>query len=172
MKLRFLSLVAAIALLASCGTTSQTSTSANSAYDAPATLQAMFTTQYPDATAITWSRYDAAGVPIDWELADWRVLTPNDYVVTFNVGNDRYYAWYDQSGTWVGTTYQLVSTNGLPMAINNTLNSQFSGYTIEAAHREMWKDRNAYELRLKNGDSRMKVLIDDNGNIIKQKMKS
>lgn len=57
MKLKIMSLVTAMVLLLSCGTTTQTSTSSNAAYDVPATIQTSFTTQYPTATNVVWSGY-------------------------------------------------------------------------------------------------------------------
>jgi uncharacterized membrane protein YkoI len=49
------------------------------------------------------------------------------------------------------------------------LNDKFPGSTISSVSREMKKDQMAYELQLKNGDTKTKLLVDDNGNIIKQK---
>jgi hypothetical protein len=87
------------------------------------------------------------------------------------MGSDKMYAWYDENGNWVGTAYMMTNNSMLPSAVNTTLNNSFSGYQIESVEREMWKDRTAYELKIKNGDSRKKVLIDANGTILKQKDK-
>jgi hypothetical protein len=172
MKLKFFGLMASMALLLSCGTTTQTSTSTNAAYDVPAGIQTSFTTQYPNASGVAWSRYDAAVVPIDWELTDnWTPLTSNDYAVQFMMDNNTYYAWYDANGNWIGTTY-AVSNNNLPMAVNNLLQSQFSAYRIDKVQREMWKDRTAYEIKLKgDNDQKVKLLVAEDGTIIKQKLK-
>jgi hypothetical protein len=171
MKLKMLSLAISAALLFSCGST-RTSTSENAAFAVPSTVNGTFQTQYPTATQVTWSAYDAAGVPIDWELTGWPALTSNDYVVTYNLGPDRYYSWYNATGQWIGTAYTLATTNMLPAAINNTLTTQFANYTIDKVQKEIWKDQQAYELQLVNGDQRIKVVMDMNGNILKQKQKS
>ena len=94
MKLKIVSLVVAITLLVSCGTT-YTSTSNNAAYNVsvPSSIQGHFAVQYPDATNIVWNAYDAATVPIDWEMTGWTMLDASDYVVTFDVGTNKYYAW-------------------------------------------------------------------------------
>ena len=170
MKLRILSLLIAAAIITSC-TTTQTSTSENAAFGLPSSVRLDFERHYPDATNVTWSNFDAATVPIDWELTDWAVLDADDYVVKFNMGNDAYFAWYDANGTWIGSAYTMSATSTLPAAVTTTLNSQFKDYTIESIQKETWKDKTAYELKLVSGDNRVKLLVDANGTILKQKDK-
>lgn len=164
--------VAAALLVTSCQTT-RTSTSTNAAYDnLPVSVRGDFVAQYPNATNVTWSQYDAATVPIDWEMTGWQVLDANDYVVRFDMGTDTYYAYYDTDGTWVGSAYAISNHNNLPSAVYGTLNSQFKDYTIEKVQREMWGDNTAYEIKLKRtDDDKVKLLIDTNGTILKQKNK-
>lgn len=171
MKLKIMSLVTAMVLLLSCGSSRNTSTSSYPAYDVPTGVQTSFTTQYPAATSVTWSAYDAAGVPIDWELTGWPAMTTSDYVVRFNLDNNNYYGWYDANGNWIGSTYVITDYSTLPTAINTTLNNQYPGYTISSVQRESWKDHTGYEIKMNSGDNKVKLLIDDNGNIIKQKTK-
>jgi hypothetical protein len=154
------------------GTVTTTTTSSHAAFMAPASIQTSFTTQYPNATDVVWSPYDANVVPIDWDLTDWAVLSPKDYAVTYTMNGNKYYSWYDANGNWVGTTYGITDyNNGLPAAVNQTITSNFAGYSIDKANEVMWKDRTAYNIKLKNGDNKMKVLIDANGSLIKQKDK-
>jgi uncharacterized membrane protein YkoI len=171
MKLRIMSLITAMVLLLSCGTTTQTSTSSNPAYDVPATIQTSFTTQYPNATNVVWSGYDATLVPIDWEMTGWTTLDDNDYVVRFNLDNENYYAWYDSDGNWIGSAYVVNDHATLPAAVNSTITTRYPGYTIESIQKEMWKDRMAYEIKMKNGDNKAKLLVDADGNILKEKLK-
>lgn len=173
MKLKILSLATAVVLLVSCGGThNATSTSANAAYaDVPTTIQTSFTTQYPSAANVVWSGYDVALVPIDWELTDWPVLGSNDYMVRYDLDNSKYYSWYDANGNWVGTAYVVNDHNALPSAVTTTLNSQYPGYSITSLQRESWKDHMAYEIKMENGNNKVKLLVDDNGTIIKQKTK-
>src|SRR5881275_3037246 len=107
MKIRMMGLVVASALLmASCGSSRKSSsTSTNSAYGVPASIQSNFGSQYPSASNVTWSHYNAQAVPFDWDVTDWTVLGPNDYMVSFDQGGNRYYSWYDANGNWIGTTY-------------------------------------------------------------------
>jgi hypothetical protein len=49
------------------------------------------------------------------------------------------------------------------------ISDKYPGYTITNVDRVMQKDRMAYEIQMKNGNSKSKLLVDENGNIIKQK---
>jgi hypothetical protein len=162
-------------VIAACGTprdNTLSTTSSNPAYAAPAIIQTTFTTQYPAATNVTWAAYDVALVPIDWEMTGWTVLDPADHAVTFDMDGQRYLAWYDSDGNWIGSTYALSDYSKLPSAVQSAINSKYSGYTIQKVHQEMWKDRMAYEVKLKKtDDDKVKLLIDDQGNIIKEKLK-
>jgi hypothetical protein len=51
------------------------------------------------------------------------------------------------------------------------LKDKYKDYTIESAQRESWKDQVGYELILVNGDTKTKVLVDANGNVLKEKAK-
>lgn len=171
MKLKLLSLMAASVLLFSCSST-RTTTSSNTAFAVPAIVETSFTNQYAGATNISWNRYDAASVPIDWELTGWPAMDAGDYVVRFDLNNEHYYAWYDSDGNWVGSAYVVSDFKSLPDAVNTTLKNQFPGYTIETVQRELWKDKMAYEIKLKgSGDSKIKLVVDANGTILKQKNK-
>ena len=170
MKLKLLSLVVAATLIMSCGTTYK-SVSNNAAYNVtvPSNIQGYFAVQYPDATNIVWNSYDASKVPVDWEMVGWTALDASDYAVTFNVGSNQYTAWYDNTGGLVGTTYAISDYTQLPYAVNTLLQNKYKDYTIESAQREMWGTQTAYDVKLKSADSQTKLLIDSQGNILKEK---
>src|SRR6266487_24345 len=173
MKLKILILAVGIAAFASCGPSYRVTdqSTITDTVKVPSAIRSSFATQYPTAANVIWSNYDAAAaVPIDWDLNGWPALDQGDYVAIFNVNNDKYYAWYDSDGTWIGTAYVVSDYKSLPSAINIMITDKFPGYTISSVNREMQKDHLAYEIVLKNGDSKAKVLVDENGNIIKQKM--
>jgi hypothetical protein len=170
MKLKVLSLVLATVFFFSCGTT-YNSTTSNAAYGLPSNIRTGFIAKYPDATNVTYTQYDAANAPIDWELNGWSPLTNSDYTVSFDMGGRKYNAWYTSNGAWVGTTYAITDYTTLPYAVNTMLKDKYKDYTIESAQRESWKDQVAYELNLVNGDAKMKVLVDANGNVLKEKTK-
>jgi uncharacterized membrane protein YkoI len=171
MKFKTLILVAGIAVLASCGGTYK-ATDQPAGVNVSATTQAAFTTQYPTATNVVWSGYDQVPVPIDWELAEWGAMDANDYVVRFDMDNEKYYAWYDSDGNWIGTAYVVSDYKTLPEAVSNTINTQFSGYSITGVNREFQKDKMAYEIELEKEGNKAKLLIDGSGTIIKQKEKT
>lgn len=139
---------------------------------APAGVQTAFVTQYPTATNVVWTNYDGTLVPIEWDMTGWTVLDDNDYLVRFDVDNEPYYAWYDDSGNWVGTAYVVKDYNTLPSGISTTLTNQYSGYTISGVNREYHKDRMLYEVELKNSNTKVKLLMDGSGNIVKQKSRA
>ena len=152
----------------SVSTTGTPSTTVN----VPEATRTAFTTQYPTATNVVWVNYDTqAELPIDWELTGWQTLDADDYVVRFDMDNENYYAWYDNTGTWVGSAYVMKDITQLPEAVNKVINEKYAGYTVKSVNREFQKDRMAYEVELTKPDGKAKVLVDSNGTIIKEKTK-
>jgi uncharacterized membrane protein YkoI len=191
MKLKNFFILAAIISLASCKpsykatdkskttTTDTTSTSMNkptptsaTTITVPAGIQTTFTTQYPTATNVLWSKHDTMTVvPIDWEMAGWTTMDADDYLVRFDMDNENYYAWYDSDGNWIGSAYVLKDHTQLPAAVNTVITNKYAGYSIIGVNREFQKDRVAYEIEMKKDNSKVKLLVDADGNIIKEKMK-
>jgi hypothetical protein len=169
MKLKAILAAAALAAFVSCGEPYRATET--TVVVAPGTTTSAFVTQYPTASNVVWTRYDATVVPIDWELTGWPMLTNEDYLVRFTLDNNNYYAWYDANGNWIGTSYAIVDYSTMPSAVSTTISTKYPGYTITGVQREMQKDRVAYEVELKNSDTKMKVLIDSYGNVIKAKSK-
>jgi hypothetical protein len=171
MKLKIMSLVVAAGIfLMACHTTYK-STSDNAAYNVtvPAGIRSNFAIAYPDATNVVWNTYDPNNVPIDWDLAGWNTLGPNAYTVTFNMGNDQYYAWYDSNGDLVGTATAVTDYTRLPYAVSDMIHSKYNGYNIDWVGREIVKSKTAYEIKLSQGDQKVKLLVDNNGNVLKEK---
>jgi len=169
MKLKILMLAASIALLASCGPSYRVTDTSTVGIDVPVVVKKTFTTAYPTATNVVWSTYDVSALPIDWDLTGWPAMDQSDYVVVFNMNNDKYYAYYDVNGDWIGTAYAIMDYKSLPSGINTMISDKYPGYTITTVDRVMQKDRIAYEIQMKNGNSKAKLLVDENGNIIKEK---
>ena len=173
MKLKIISLVVAAGVFfASCSTSYNTTTD-NAAYhvDVPMKIRSGFAIAYPDATNVVWNRYDVNSIPIDWELAEWTALDVDDYAVTFNMGSDQYYAWYDSDGTLIGTAYTITDHTRLPYAVSSMISDKYKGYTIDKIDTEISGSKTAYEIKLTQGESKIKLLVDANGNIIKEKTK-
>ncbi|HET9824340.1 MAG TPA: PepSY-like domain-containing protein [Chitinophagaceae bacterium] len=169
MKLRLLTVAAGLAVLASCGPSYRVTNGTTVGIDVPNSVHTTFVTAYPNASDVVWSMYDATLVPIDVELAGWPDLDQNDYVATFYMNGDKYYAYYDPNGDWVGTAYAITDYKSLPVSINTMITDKYPGYTITNVDRVMQKNRVAYEIQMKNGNSKAKIFVDENGNIIKEK---
>jgi hypothetical protein len=173
MKLKFLSLVAAAGIFfASCGTTYQ-STSDNAAYNVnvPTNIRSNFAIAYPDATAVVWNTYHVNTVPIDWELTGWNALGNDAYAVSYNMGSDQYYSWYDANGNLIGTATVVSDYSKVPYIVTSMLHDKYNGYTIDWVGREIVGSKTNYEVKLSQGDNKVKLLVDSNGNIIKEKTK-
>jgi hypothetical protein len=172
MKLRSLIPVAAIAFLVSCGPSTYQLADGTEIV-VPRHTRTAFVEQYPTAAEIAWSHYDPNMLTlIEREWPEWADLTEDDYVVTFTVDETPYYAYYDADGNWLGTVYVVTDMNTVPVAVTTVVSDKYPGYSISTVRKESWKNMTAYELELKNGDTKMKVLVDQNGNIIKTKTKS
>jgi hypothetical protein len=177
MKLQHLILAGGIALFASCDSPSNiqsdyATTNASTTIVVPATTQTAFVTRYPTATNVEWLMYNDVAVPIEWDLTDWPVLDNNDYVVRYNIDNTPYYTWYDSDGNWIGTTNVVNDFTTLPMAVQTTLSTKYAGYTISEVHAENWKNIMGYEIEMKRDNEKVKLIVDTNGNILKEKVKT
>lgn len=177
MKEKILSLVALSAVVLSCGspqtTTSTTTTTAHEAHvTVPAGIQTSFTAQYPNAANVVWSPHEQVTVPIDWELTGWATMDAGDYVARFDMDGQKYYAWYDAKGDWIGTAVALNDPSALPQAVKDLLTTKYSGYNVESVQREIEKNRTAFEIKLKKSDDdKIKLLVDENGAVLKEKLK-
>ncbi len=151
-------------------TTDPNASSSYTSVDVPASTRTTFETKYPSAKNVQWTRYNTAtATPVEWDMAGWPPLDTNDYVVAFDWDGYDYYAWYDEGGNWIGSTYTVTDHSKLPASVNSAIQKDFAGYTIVEVDREMDKNRSAYEVELQKGDDKLKVLFDDNGKVIKKK---
>jgi len=97
-------------------------------------------------------------------------MDANDYVASFSMDGGDYWALYDSDGNWVGTVSN-VNSSSLPASVNKTLQSQYGAYTVTSVKRENDKDRTAYEIQMESGADKLKLLVDENGKIMKKKGK-
>ena len=169
MKLKIFIAMAVIALFTACSSTYR-ATDSGVIISSDATKA--FDLQYPTATNVVWSSYDPNVVILnDWELAGWTVIDADDYVVQFDMDNEKYHAWYDSNGEWIGSAIVVNDYTTLPTMVRDAINTKYPGYTISSVNKEFHKDRVAYEVVLRDGDTRQVALIDLNGIVIKSKMK-
>jgi hypothetical protein len=165
-------LAAAAIVLAACGSPYRATDTAT-VYVAPDGIRTTFVTQYPAASNVVWSRYDPAIVSVvDWDLNGWQPLNESDYAVRFTLDNEDYYAWYDDNGDWVGTAYVISDYHLMPAAVNSTIRTQYPGYSITAVNKQFRGDMVCYEVELKTADMKVKLLLDGNGTVLKQRSKA
>ena len=171
MKLKPFLTVAALAIFAACETTYNATDTG--VVVVPETTQRAFVVQYPNSSNAAWSRYNADLVILnDWEISGWALADERDYVVQFDNEGEKYYAWYDSDGTWIGTAYVVRDYSRLPVVVTATLAREYPYYQISSVNREFYKDRAAYEIVMKRDDgTKVVMLVDNNGTILKYKTK-
>ncbi|HET9434276.1 MAG TPA: hypothetical protein VFO37_11000 [Chitinophagaceae bacterium] len=169
MKLKTFLAVAVIAIFTACSSTYR-ATDTGVVISSDATRA--FDLQYPNATNVVWSSYDPDVVILnDWDMTGWTVLDGDDYVVQFDIDNERHYAWYDNSGEWIGSAIVVNDYNTLPNMVRDAIRTKYPGYSISSVNKEFHKDRIAYEVVLRDGDTKQVALIDLNGIVLKSKVK-
>ena len=128
----------------------------------PQPIRTTFTTKYPKAQKVVWMSY----TPVE---SDNMSMDSTYYYVRFNDNGADYVTWYDNRGEWVKTSTHVTGNSSLPDAVNQTINAQFPGYTIEEINKENDKDMDMYEIKMNKGESKIKVKILPNGEIFKLK---
>ena len=169
MKLKTFLAVAVIALFTACSSTYRATDTG--VVVSPNATRA-FELQYPNAANVVWTSYDPDVVILnDWDITGWAVLDGDEYVVQFDMDNERHYAWYDSNGEWIGSAIVVNDYNTLPNMVRDAIRTKYPGYSISSVNKEFHKDRIAYEVVLRDGDTKQVALIDLNGVVLKSKMK-
>ncbi len=128
----------------------------------PDTIKMLFAKKYPKALQTTWMKYE----PVE---SDEMKMDDEYYFVRFANDGADYTSWYNNRGDWVKTSTRVDGNSALPDAVNQTINAQYPGYTIEEIDKENDKDMEMYEIKLKKGDEKAKLKILPNGDIFKRK---
>ena len=163
-------LVAAIVFFTACRSTRYRATDADVLL--PEATQKTFDDQYPNSTDILWSTYDPSMEIInDWKPAGWDTIDRDDYEVQFEMDDRKHYAWYDRDGNWIGTVYIVNDFTTLPAFVTRSIIREYPTFTITSVKRQIYKDGSAYDMVLKNADTRMVLLMDPKGTILKYKAK-
>ncbi|TMI68993.1 MAG: hypothetical protein E6H09_21075 [Bacteroidetes bacterium] len=140
--------------------------------EVPEATRTSFEAKYPQASNVTWDYYEpVVETPISWEWTGWPAVDSNDMVAKFSVNDADYWVWYNDAGNWIGTVTEVTDYSSLPAAVNNTIRTQFPGFTIKSVDKENDKNRTAYEIQMENGEDKMKALIAEDGTVIKKKGK-
>lgn len=151
------------------GTTSNT-TPTTATIEVPSNTKTTFETKYPQASNVRWSYHRPDMSSIDWDWTGWPAMDTADYTAQFSWDGNDYYAWYDDQGTWVGTVGAVRDYASLPAPVNSIINKQYNGYNITSVNKENDKNRTAYEISLEKAGAKAKLLVDENGKILKKKM--
>lgn len=143
---------------------------AKTAVEPPTATMTAFKKQYPDASNVEWSNYDSlAAVPIDLRMAGWKKMKAEDHLATFDYQNEKYYAWYDSKGNWVGSAYKMSDITKLPAPVNaaikNAIKTRYAGYEVTNVNREFQKTKKTYEVELQKEDNKVKMLVNADGKI-------
>ncbi len=130
----------------------------------PKDIQTTFNKKHPAVKKIEWSRY----TPSEEDEMD---RTTDYYFVRFNNNGEDYIDWYNTRGEWVKSSTTLKGASNLPDAVNEYLNKNYEGYTVEEINKENDKDMDMYEIKLNKGEQKAKIKILPNGEIFKKKTK-
>jgi hypothetical protein len=136
--------------------------------EVPVATKTHFEAKYPQASNVVWTRYETFPSNLEWDWYGWPAMDSNDYVGYWGTTENPYWVWYDQDGNWIGAV-ETINISSVPDAVNKKLNTEFAGYTVGSVNKENDKNRVAYEISLSKGDDRVKVLIDEKGNVMKKK---
>ena len=139
----------------------------NTSVNVPEATRASFQAKYPSATNVRWDNYERVDW-FDWDWAGWPVLDSNDYTVTYTDDGVEYTAFYDDKNSWIGTSSMVSDHNSLPAPVSKAVTNTFPGYTIKSIRRENDKDRTAYEIKLEKGNDKAKLLVNENGKVMKK----
>ena len=130
--------------------------------DVPDSVRKSFEIKYPRVERAEWVRYE----PIESDDLD---MDDNYYYVRYNTSGADYTSWYNNRGEWVKTSTKIEGNANLPDAVNQTINSQYPGYTIVEIDKENDKNTDMFEIELKKGEEKVKVKILPDGSVFKRK---
>jgi hypothetical protein len=136
--------------------------------EVPVATKTHFEAKYPQASNVVWTRYEVFPSNLEWDWYGWPALDTNDYVAYWGTTDNPYWVWYDQDGNWIGAV-ETINVSSVPAAVNKKLNTEFTGYTVNTVNKENDKNRVAYEISMTKGNDKLKVLIDEKGNVMKKK---
>jgi hypothetical protein len=142
-----------------------------SSIEVPIGIKTIFEERYPQAANVQWNYYrPVEPYYIDWEWRGWPQMDTMDYVTTYRWNDMDYISWYDDQGNWVATVNNVSDFGTLPQPVNDAISKQYNGYTITSVKKENDKNRTAYEIIIEKGTDHGKLLIDENGKILKKKI--
>ena len=171
MKQKTFVVLAALLFFVACKTTSTYRATDATVVNSPTAAETTFLVQYPNASNVVWAYYDPVVIaPVDWQLTGWRALDANARMVHFNQDNNNYYVLYDRYGYRVASATVLTDFTVIPSAVSNVLTLRYPAYTIIGLNRVTMTNTMAYEVEMKKMFYTARILIDDSGNVIDQRL--
>jgi len=115
-------------------------------------VKAAFSEKFPDIKKVKWGIEEGEG----WE-AEFK-LKGKKYSVTFN-----------EEGQWQETEY-VVNFNDVPPIVKTTLGIEFNDYKVKESEISETVSGKVYEFELEKDKSKMEVVIDSEGKLIKKEI--
>ena len=92
----------------------------------------------------------------------------SDYTANFAMDNSNYMSWYTPEGDWIGSM-TTVDTVNVPAPVITSVHTQYVGYDLGTVTKFKNKNKTQYIIKINKGGEKMKLLVDENGQIIKKK---
>jgi hypothetical protein len=151
--------------------TTTTSTTTTRNVEVTPVIKNSFEKSYPNVQDVKWVKYEPVPElePADWEMMGWNAPDTSDYTASFVSDNANYQSWYTPQGDLIGSMSDVDSVS-LPTPVTTTVHKQYEDYTYDGVIKKL-KDKNktAYQIKLKNGNDKVKILVNENGQVIKKK---
>lgn len=126
------------------------SLTANSQKTAPENVKKEFAKKYSAAQSVKWDSEEA-----------------NEWEAEFTMNGKKMSACFDNAAKWTGTE-TVITEKELPVAVTNTLNTDFKGYKKNLIEIYESPEIKGFELELKKGESSLEVIFDNNGKVFKK----
>lgn len=121
--------------------------------DAPKKVKDAFAKKFPTVKKVKWEMENET----EWEAE-------------FKMEGTEYSANFLEDGTWQETEHEI-NRKSIPSNVKTTLDTEFSGYTIEEAELTDTTKGSVYEFELEKGEEEMEVAIAINGKVVNKIMK-
>jgi hypothetical protein len=117
---------------------------------APEKILAAFTQKFPGATMVEWGSESV-----------------NEWEAEFTMGGKKMSTCFDSLAVWIDTE-TVISEKELPVAVLNTLKTEFAGYQKGLIEIYESPDIKGFELALNKGEETIEVIFDNSGKVIKK----
>jgi hypothetical protein len=116
----------------------------------------------PEIVKNEFAKKYAAAKSVKWDNEE-----KTEWEAEFIMDGKKMSAAYDISGKWIESE-TAVTEKELPVSVVNTLNKDFQGYKKSEVVIFENSEMKGFEFGLKKGESKIEVVIDGNGKVIKK----